>query len=243
MEISPNGLAVELHQLSRAYGATWALRGINLHLPQAQTLVLLGPNGAGKTTLLKVLATLIRPTRGGGRVLGFDLKNAQDAIRGRIGVLGHNCYVYGDLSPRENLRFFAAMGQKPFSEKGIDEVLQRVELDGHADQRVRTFSSGMKRRLALSRILLSPPELLLLDEPYTNLDQKTMKLLNDFLHDYRHQGGTVILATHHLSGGFAVADRIAIIKGGRMIFAEAKGDMSLQGLKEHYAVHVEGNGA
>ncbi len=242
METAANGLAVDIRQLSRAYGATWALRGINLALPEAETLVLLGPNGAGKTTLLKVLATLIRPTRGEGKVLGFDLKNAQDAIRSRVGVLGHHCYVYGDLTARENLQFFAAMGQKPFSEKGIEEVLDRVELDGYIDQRVRTFSSGMKRRLAFARLLLSPPELLLLDEPYTNLDQKTMKLLNDFLQEHRHRGGTVILATHHLSGGFAVADRIAILKGGRLIFQEAKGDMSLQGLKEHYAVHVEGNG-
>jgi heme exporter protein A len=212
-------------------------------LAQAETLVLLGPNGAGKTTLLKVLATLLRPTRGRGKVLGFDLNSAQDAIRGRIGVLGHNSYLYGDLTARENLRFFAAMGQKPFSEKGIDEALHRVELDAYADQRVRTFSSGMKRRLALARLLLGLPELLLLDEPYTNLDQKTMKLLNDFLQDFRHGGGTAILATHHLSGGFAVADRIAMLKGGRIIFEEAKGEMSLQGLKEQYAVHIEGNEA
>jgi heme exporter protein A len=242
MEISGNGLAVEIRQLCLAYGATWALRGINLTLPQAETLVLLGPNGAGKTTLLKVLATLIRPTRGGGMVLGYDLRSARDAIRGRIGVLGHNSYLYGDLTARENLRFFGAMGQRPFSESNIEEVLHRVELNTHADQRVRIFSSGMKRRLALARLLLGLPELLLLDEPYTNLDQKTMKLLNDFLQDYRHRGGTAILATHHISGGFAVADRIVMLKGGRIIFEEVKGEMSLQGLKEQYAVHVEGNG-
>lgn len=214
-----------------------------MNLPQAETLVLLGPNGAGKTTLLKILATLIRPTRGGGKVLGYDLACAQDAIRGRIGVLGHHCYLYGDLTARENLRFFAAMGGKPFSEKSIADALDRVELGAHADQRVRTFSSGMKRRVAVARLLLGLPELLLLDEPYTNLDQKTMKLLNDFLQEYRHQGGSSILATHHLSGGYAVADRIAMLKGGRVVFHEAKREMTLQALKEHYAVHVEGQGA
>lgn len=241
IEISGNGLAVEIRKLSRAYGATWALRGIDLNLPQAETLVLLGPNGAGKTTLLKILATLIRPTRGGGKVLGYDLGSAHDAIRSRIGVLSHNCYVYGDLTARENLRFFATMGGKPVSNDAIEEALHRVELGVHANQRTRTFSSGMKRRLAVARLLLGLPALLLLDEPYTNLDQKTMKLLNDFLQDYRHRGGTAILATHHLSGGYAVADRIVMLKGGRMVFEEAKREMTLQSLKEQYAVHVEGN--
>ena len=243
METSGNNLAVEIRQLSRAYGASWALRGINLDLRQGETLVLLGPNGAGKTTLLKVLATLLRPTRGGGKVLGYDLGSAQDAIRGRIGMMGHSSYLYGDLTDRENLQFFATMGGKPFSESSLEEALNRVELGVYADQRIRTFSSGMKRRLALARVLLSAPELLLLDEPYTNLDQKTMKLLNGFLQDYRNRGGTTILATHHLSGGFAVADRIAMLKGGRIVFDEAKGEMGLQALKELYALHVEGDGA
>jgi heme exporter protein A len=242
VEGSGNGLAVEIRNVSRAYGATWALRGIDLSLPLAETLVLLGPNGAGKTTLLKVLATLIRPTRGGGKVLGYDLVEAQDAIRGRIGVLGHHCYLYGDLTARENLRFFATMGGKSFSERSIAEALDRVEMSAHADQRVRTFSIGMKRRVAVARVLLGMPELLLLDEPYTNLDQKTMKLLNDFLQEYRHEGGTAIVATHHLSGGYAVADRIAMLKDGRIVFQETKKELTLQTLKEHYAVHVEGSG-
>ncbi|MFQ5962314.1 MAG: heme ABC exporter ATP-binding protein CcmA [Candidatus Methylomirabilales bacterium] len=242
MEGSEKGLAVEIRKVSRAYGATWALRGIDLSLPLAETLVLLGPNGAGKTTLLKVLATLIRPTKGGGKVLGYDLAEAQDAIRGRIGVLGHHSYLYGDLTARENLRFFARMGGKSFSESSIAEALDHVELGAHADQRVRTFSIGMKRRVAVARVLLGVPELLLLDEPYTNLDQRTMKLLNDFIQEYRHQGGTAIVATHHLSSGYAVADRIAMLKDGRIVFQEAKGEMTLQALKEHYAVHVEGSG-
>lgn len=243
MERSGKSMAVDIRRLSRAYGATWALRGIDLHLPYAETLVLLGPNGAGKTTLLKVIATLIRPTRGGGTVLGSDLEKDRDAIRGRIGMLGHSTYLYGDLTARENLRFFAQMAGTAFSAHILDEALDRVDLGAHADQRVRTFSSGMKRRLALARLLLGLPELLLLDEPYTNLDQQTMKVLNGFLQDYRTQGGTAIVATHHLSGGFAVADRIAMLKGGRIVFEEAKGEMSLQGLKELYALHVEGNAA
>lgn len=241
--MSEKDLAVEIRQLFRAYGATWALRGISLNLREAETLVLLGPNGAGKTTLLKVLATLLRPTRGGGKVLGYDLGgSALEAIRGRIGVLGHNSYLYGDLTARENLRFFATMGKKPFSESSLEEALHRMELGAHVDQRVRTFSSGMRRRLALARLLLGLPDLLLLDEPYTNLDQKTMKLLNGFLQEHRHRGGTAIVATHHLSGGFAVADRIAMLKGGRIVFDEAKGEMSLQVLKELYALRVEGDG-
>jgi len=235
--------AVEVHRLSRAYGATWALRGIDLNLRRGQTLVLLGPNGAGKTTLLKVVATLLSPTGGGGKVLGYDLTREQEAIRSRIGVLGHSTYLYGDLTARENLRFVAAMRGRPCTDGTLAEALERMDLGACADQRVRTFSSGMKRRLALARLLLDRPALLLLDEPYTNLDQRTMKLFNGFLQEFRQLGGTAIIATHHLSGGFAVADRVAMLKGGRLVFEEARGEMSLQELHEHYTLHVEGEGA
>lgn len=231
---------MEIRHLSKAFGRAWALRGIDLDLRRGETLVLLGPNGAGKTTLLKVLSTLLRPTEGGGRVLGFELTKEAEAIRQRIGVLAHGSYLYEDLTALENLRFFAAMGGRRISPRTLEEVLHRVDLLPHAHERVRTLSTGMKRRLTLARLLVGSPELLLLDEPYTNLDQKTMKLLNSFLEDYRDRGGTAIVATHHLSGGFAVADRIAILRSSRIVFEEAKGEMSLQALQELYSMHGEG---
>jgi ABC-type multidrug transport system ATPase subunit len=134
------------------------------------------------------------------------------------------------------------MRGRPSTGRTFEEALQRVDLAASADQRVRTFSSGMKRRLALARLLLDRPDLLLLDEPYTNLDQKTMKLFNGFLQEYRQGGGTAIVATHHLSGGFAVADRIGMLKEGRLVFDEARGEMNLQQLQGLYGLHVEGEG-
>ena len=241
MDAPGTSLAVEVRHLSKAFGATWAIRGIDLDLRRGETLVLLGPNGAGKTTFLKLLSTLLRPTEGGGRVLGFDLTKEPEEIRRRIGVLAHGSYLYGDLTAVENLRFFAAMSGLRISPRTLEEVLHRVGLLPHAHERVQIFSIGMKRRLTLARLLLGSPELLLLDEPYTNLDQKTMKLLNGFLQDYRDRGGAAMVATHHLSGGFTVADRIAILKGGRMVFEEAKGEMSLQALQRLYSMHGEGS--
>jgi len=234
-------LTVEVRHLSKAFGATWALKGIDLDLRPGETLLLLGPNGAGKTTLLKLLSTLLRPTEGGGKVLGFDLTKEPEAIRHRIGVLAHGSYLYGDLTVLENLRFFAAMGGLRLSPGTLEEILHRVDLLPHAHERVRTFSVGMKRRLTLARLLLGSPALLLLDEPYTNLDQRTMKTLNGFLQDFREQGGTTIVATHHLSGGFTVADRIAILRSGRLVFEEAKGEMNLQALQQLYSMHGEGS--
>ncbi len=240
MEARESSLAVTVRHLSKAFGATSALKGIDLDLRRGETLLLLGPNGAGKTTFLKLLATLLRPTDGGGRVLGFDLATEQGAIRQRIGVLAHGSYLYGDLTALENLRFFTAMTGLQPSPKAFEEALHRVDLLPNAQERVRTYSIGMKRRLTVARLLLGSPELLLLDEPYTNLDQRTMKMLNGFLQDFRDGGGAAIVATHHLSGGFAVADRVAILKAGRMVFEEAKGEMSLQALQELYRMHGEG---
>lgn len=241
MDAPDKSLAVEVRRLSKAFGASWALRGIDLDLRRGETLILVGPNGAGKTTLVKLLATLLRPTEGGGRILGCDLTSDPMAIRSRIGMLAHGSHLYGDLTALENLRFSAAMGGLQPPPETFEEALHRVDLLPHAHERVRRFSIGMKRRLSVARLLLGSPELLLLDEPYTNLDQQAMKVVNGVLQEFRDRGGAAVVATHHLSGGFPVADRIAILKAGRLVFEEARGEMSLQALQELYRVHGEGS--
>src|SRR5262249_48747015 len=156
-------------RLRKSYGHGSILEDISLELAAGQCLGLLGPNGAGKTTLLRILATLLRPSGGDLRVAGIDALAHPEAGRAAVAVVAHGADVYEDLSALENLRFWTALSGGDASSRRLEAALAQVELDGVAGERVRTFSSGMKRRLALARVVLSGARLLLLDEPFTGL--------------------------------------------------------------------------
>jgi heme exporter protein A len=160
--------ALELEDLTRRYGEREALAGVSLTLGAGQTLVVLGPNGAGKTTLLRVLATLLRPHAGAARVLGSELPAAAWAVRGRIGLLGHEPLLYRELSARENLSFHARL--HGVARERVEELLGAVGMLARAREPLRTLSRGMTQRVAIARAVLHDPELLLLDEPRANLD-------------------------------------------------------------------------
>lgn len=211
--------AVELTQVARRFGERWALRGVSLRVEAGEVLALLGRNGSGKTTLLRILSTALRPTRGSGRVLGHDLVREAAAIRGQIGVLGHSPGLYGDLTARENLRFAARMLGIEAAPTTIDEVLDAVSLGGEGDTRVRGFSAGMQRRLALARILLHRPRLILLDEPYASFDPSGIEMVNAFLAEHRSRGGTAVVATHDLARASGVLDRVFELRDGRELMA------------------------
>jgi heme exporter protein A len=170
--------ALSLAGLRRDYGERAVLDGIGLELGRGETLLVLGPNGAGKTTLLRILATLLRPSGGEVRALGCSLPGEAWKLRGRIGFLGHEPLLYRDLSGRENLRFHArlhGLTGEP-GEARIAELLAAVGMERRAEQRVAELSAGMRQRLAICRCVLHEPELLLLDEPDSNLDAKGRKL-------------------------------------------------------------------
>lgn len=154
---------VEARGLTRVFGGTLAVDAIDLSLPSGEVLALLGANGAGKTTLLKLLSTALRPTAGEGRVLGEDLRKGRDAIRRRIGMISHNHHLYDDLTAGENLRFAAAMRGLVTNAAAVGKALTEVGLEQHEHGRVRTFSTGMKRRLVIGKMLLFNPDLLFLD--------------------------------------------------------------------------------
>ncbi len=170
--------AIAVRGLRRDYGDRVALAGVDLELGRGETLVVLGPNGAGKSTLLLVLATLLRPTAGEVVVLGCALPKETWKLRGRIGYLGHQPLLYQDLSGRENLRFHARLhgigGAE--AEARIEELLAAVKMERRADERVAELSAGMRQRLAICRCVLHRPELLLLDEPDSNLDAEGREL-------------------------------------------------------------------
>ncbi len=164
--------ALSVAGLRRDYGERTALGGVGFELARGETMLVLGPNGAGKTTLLRILATLLRPSGGEVRALGCRVPDEAWKLRGRIGFLGHEPLLYRDLSGRENLRFHARLhGMRgEAAEARIAELLAAVGMERRADERVAELSAGMRQRLAICRCVLHGPELLLLDEPDSNLD-------------------------------------------------------------------------
>jgi heme ABC exporter ATP-binding subunit CcmA len=220
--------------LRKRYGSAVVLDDISLEIGAGQCLALLGPNGAGKTTLLRILATLLRPTAGTLTVAGVDALRDPERARAAIGMVGHRTFVYEDLTALENLQFWTVMGNGDASRPRLIKALTQVELEAMAEERVRTFSAGMKRRLGLARVLLGQAPVLLLDEPFTELDQRGRKWLSEFLLAFKERGGSVVVATHSFGSGLSVADRIAIVHGGRLILNRVRGDLSWEELRRLY---------
>ncbi len=185
--------ALSLAGLRRDYGERTVLDGVGLRLARGETLLVLGPNGAGKTTLLRILATLLRPSGGEVRALGCSLPEEAWKLRGRIGFLGHEPLLYRDLSGRENLRFHARLHGLG-GEARIAELLAAVGMERRAEQRVAELSAGMRQRLAICRCVLHRPELLLLDEPDSNLDAEGRELARALIGP--GQGRTRVIVSH-----------------------------------------------
>jgi heme exporter protein A len=186
--------AIEATALTRQYGGVPVVRGVDLHLPTGSRTALLGANGAGKTTLLGMLATLITPTSGSLRINGHD--RSSSALRRSIGVLGHRPMLYEDLSPQENLRFFARLYGVSDPDARIEELLRRVGLWTRRHERTAVLSRGYHQRLALARLLVHSPEVVIADEPETGLDPDGIALLDELV--LALPGLTVLAATHRI---------------------------------------------
>jgi heme exporter protein A len=215
--------AIELDGLTRRFGERVALDGVSLSLPAGATLVVFGPNGAGKSTLLRVLATLLRPHAGAARVLGCALPDEGWAVRGRIGLLGHDPLLYRDLTARENLRFHARLHGVPAAR--ADDLLEQVGLAPRAGDKVHTFSRGMVQRLAVCRTVLHEPELLLLDEPRANLDPAAAELVEPLVG--AASGRTRVVTSHDPSGGLAEADLALGLRAGRAALVRRAADVEV----------------
>lgn len=204
---------VRLAGVTRVFGTQPALIRVDLNIERGQTILIRGPNGAGKTTLLRLIATALSPTFGSGSVLGFDLLEGREEIRRRTELLGHCTRLYEDLTARENLRFVCTLhGLDP---AGIAPALDEVGLADVAGERVRAYSQGMRQRVAVARILLRRPELLLLDEPYAGLDEAAKDVVDRTIEAARAEGRTAILATHDPTRG-SMASRTLHMEGGRI---------------------------
>jgi heme exporter protein A len=209
--------ALDLHGIAKLYGRTAALKAISLHLESGQVLALLGPNGSGKTTLLKILAGAITPTLGQGTIFDHDIRTHRVALRSQVGLLAAETYLYDDLTAKENLRFITVMAGTRLDDGVLLQALEDVSLDRHARDRVRSFSSGMKRRLAIARLLLLRPRLLLLDEPYNSLDASAAELVDALIRSAAAEGRTVALATHDAPRALGLADQVAVLQRGALV--------------------------
>lgn len=209
--------AVALDAIAQRLGGRWALRGISLTVAPGELVAVVGHNGSGKTTLLRVVSTALQPTRGAGRVFGHDLRRDPHGVRAVTAMLTHATGLYDDLTAAENLEFAQRMcGQAP-DRAAIARALERVDMLPHADGRVRSFSSGMQRRVAVARLFLRPARLLLLDEPYNSLDAAGVRLIDDLLAETRAAGGSALVVLHDLERGQMLFDRVVELSAGRLV--------------------------
>ena len=208
-------LAIDARNLARRYGRRWALADVSLQVPNGAIVMVAGHNGSGKTTLLRVLSSILRPDHGTATVGGFDVVKHRPDVRKTVALLSHASYLYEQLTARENLEVFADhMGT---SRDNITALLDRVALGGRAGDVVGTFSAGMRKRLSFARVLLQDPSVVLLDEPYGQLDPEGFALVDDVVRELKARGVTVLVATHQLERASGLADQTLMLSQGRVV--------------------------
>lgn len=226
---------IRVRGLEKTFGNTVALCGVDLDVAGGEFLIVVGPNGAGKTTLIRVLATLSRPTAGEVRIGGLDPVHDAVAIRRRLGMISHQPLLYEDLTAAENLAFYGRMYDVPNLPRRIKELLDQVGLIARGDDAVRTFSRGMQQRLAIARALLHDPPLLLMDEPFTGLDQQAAAMLSRVLESVGTSGArTVVMTTHDLERGLAMGDRLVILARGQIVYQARRDELDAARLGDTY---------
>lgn len=213
---------IEIRNLTKSFGPRTALAGVDLSIGQGEFVTLVGPNGAGKTTLLRILATLTRPTSGTVRIAGHDPSREGRDARRRIGFLSHRTILYDDLTAEQNLRFYARLYDLSDADDRIDDLLEHVGLVLRRRDLVRTFSRGMKQRLALARAVLHRPSVLLLDEPYTGLDPGAAEVLTALLIQLAGEGCSILMTTHNLDRGLTLGQRVVLLSQGEIVLDEAR---------------------
>jgi len=207
---------LRLLEVTRTFGRRRALNKVSMTATAGTITALLGHNGAGKSTLLSIASTLLQPSSGQVHFGAHDGRTGGASLRSRIGMLGHDLYLYAELSPAENLRFFAAIYGLDNIERRIDMALERAGLSDRRDDAVAGFSRGMRQRLALERALIHDPRLLLLDEPFTGLDEAAREALRARLRSARDAGAIVLLTTHDLAAIAQLTDASMSLVGGRL---------------------------
>lgn len=225
---------IEVRNLVKRFGLKTILRGLEFEAQPGEFVGLLGPNGAGKTTFLRILASLSRPNMGLVRLAGYRLPQQAAQVRRKLGVLSHQPLLYGDLTAEENLRFYGRMYNVADYAARQKEVLDLVDLTRRRDDLVRTFSRGMQQRLSIARAVLHDPEILLLDEPYTGLDQDASAMLDAVLKQIAAQGRTVVMTSHDLARSADLGTRFDVLSRGKIVASSSRESIPKDGLLAFY---------
>ncbi|WP_447969030.1 heme ABC exporter ATP-binding protein CcmA [Nitrospira sp. M1] len=212
-------MVIQTFQLSKSFGNYRIFEDLSFEIPTGECFALFGSNGAGKTTLLRILATLVRPTSGQFTILGHDGITEKESVRQASMFLAHGSHLYDDLDAMENLRFAMAMrGQHP-TLRELKLSLDQVSLGAFGEMKTRIFSAGMKRRLALAKVILAQPQVLLLDEPYNALDEGGVQVTNHIIREVTQRAGVVVMTTHDREKAAKVAHRTGLLHQGLLTFS------------------------
>ena len=225
---------LSVKSLKKDIGKKNILNDITFSLKQGEVLSVLGPNGAGKTTLLKLLSTVTNPTAGKIKISNEEVNDEAINLRNKIGVISHDTFLYDNLTAYENLKFYGEMYSVSNLKQRIFSVIDEVGLNFCLQDLVRTFSRGMKQRLSIARAIIHFPELLLLDEPYTGLDQHAIEMLNRVIKDLNDGQRTIILITHDFQQGLNLSDRFLILVDGQIQFEGVSNNFNLKKLQKKY---------
>ena len=204
-------VVLSLENITKRFGYRCILNEISFSIETGEFVTLIGNNGAGKSTLLRIISTLSKPTQGRIIFYGKSKKVNIREWRQKIGIISHENRLYGDLSSEDNLRVFGTLYGVEDLESNTDQVLLKTDLFHVAKLPVSNFSSGMKKRLMIARLMLCKPKILILDEPFTGLDQHSKKFFQNYLTAFHQQGGTVIMVTHQLDLGLKLATRVLVL--------------------------------
>jgi len=213
-ERTSNRCLLKIDSVKKNFGYRTILKSIDLSLFQSEITLLLGKNGAGKSTLMKIVSGLMRPDSGTVFYDGVEISKCPNSLRNAIGVISHSSQFYGELSAEENLLFFSRLRKIDSLGEKIKSALEKTGLKKFYDLPVKTFSSGMTKRLNIARLMISRPSILLLDEPYTGLDYDSIALFNEFIVDFKEHGGTILLISHQVDSCMDLSDKIAILEHG-----------------------------
>ena len=227
--------------LNKKFGYKTALRNVDIFLKEGDSLALFGPNGAGKSTLIQVLCSLLQPTSGSVRIAGYEARRDREALHQIIGLIAHQTFLYPYLTAYENLKFYGAMYGVARLNDRITEVLDLVGLGDYRNDAVQNFSRGMQQRLSIGRAIIHDPMILFLDEPFTGLDQQGSEDFLKLILQFRDQGKTVIMASHHLQLGLELCERAAILKSGKIVYLQNVAHISKYDFKQIYSRQVGEN--